>query len=109
MSDVFQRGSRIEEPRAKEPILVIPAARRQSEGQIAPDLEWLAYWMDSVFEIPGLGVRFGLDAIVGLIPAVGDTLTSLVSLYILSAARRYGVPRATMTRMAANIAIDYVV
>jgi hypothetical protein len=81
-------------------------ASRASE--IDPELELLAQWMDSVFEIPGLGIRFGLDAIVGLIPGVGDTLTSLASLYILNAARRYGVPRVTMARMALNIAIDYI-
>lgn len=75
---------------------------------IDPELELLARWMDSVFEIPGLGIRFGLDAIIGLIPGLGDTLTSLISLYILGAARRYGVPRVTMMRMAANVAVDYV-
>ena len=50
-----------------------------------------------------------MDAIIGLIPGLGDTLTSLASLYILNAGRRYGVPRVTMLRMAANIAVDYVV
>jgi len=79
-----------------------------SPSALEPELEILAQWMDSVFEIPGLGVRFGLDAIVGLIPGFGDTLTSLASLYILHAARRYGVPRVTMARMALNIAIDYL-
>jgi hypothetical protein len=65
--------------------------------------------MDTVFEIPGLGVRFGFDAIIGLIPGIGDLLTSLISLYILAAARRYGVPRATLMRMAFNIGVDTLV
>ena len=65
-------------------------------------------WLDSAFRIPGLGVRFGLDALVGLIPGVGDTLTSLASLYILNAGQRDGVPRVTLVRMALNIAIDYL-
>ena len=77
------------------------------EPVIDPELELLARWMDNVFEIPGLGIRFGLDAVIGLIPGLGDTLTSLVSLYILGAARRYRVPRVTMLRMALNIALDY--
>lgn len=72
-------------------------------------LELLAQWMDTKFVVPGLGVRFGLDAIVGLLPGVGDTLTSFASLYILSAASRFGVPRATLVRMAANVGIDYIV
>jgi hypothetical protein len=77
--------------------------------RLDPQLELLAYWMDTVFYIPGLGVRFGFDAIIGLIPGLGDIITSLISLYILAAARRYGVPRATMMRMAFNIAVDTIV
>lgn len=75
-------------------------------SEVAPELELLAQWMDAVFEIPGTRIRFGLDAIVGLVPGLGDLLTTLVSLYILGAARRYGAPRATLLRMAANVAID---
>jgi len=49
-----------------------------------------------------------LDALVGLIPGVGDTTTSLVSLYILASAVRYRVPKITLLRMGMNIGIDYV-
>jgi len=77
--------------------------------RLDPQLELLAYWMDTAFVIPGLGIRFGFDAIIGLIPGLGDILTSLISLYILAAARRYGVPRVTMMRMAFNIAVDTTV
>ena len=73
------------------------------------DLERLARWMDSVFRVPGLGLRFGLDAILGLIPGAGDFATSLVSIYIFTAANRYGVPRITVLRMALNIVIDLIV
>jgi Domain of unknown function (DUF4112) len=82
---------------------------RRMGQELEPELELLAHWMDSAFHIPGIGLRFGLDAIIGLIPGLGDTLTSLASLYILNAGRRYGVPRVTMLRMAANIALDYLV
>jgi hypothetical protein len=83
--------------------------RRRLGQELEPELELLAHWMDSAFHIPGIGVRFGLDAIIGLVPFLGDTLTSFASLYILNAGRRYGVPRVTMLRMAANIAVDYLV
>lgn len=73
------------------------------------DLEALAHWMDSVFRIPGVPLRFGLDAIIGLIPGFGDTATSAVSLYILHRAAAEGIPRSTMIRMAANIALDYTI
>jgi hypothetical protein len=82
--------------------------RSPRDRDLDPELDRLARWMDSVFEIPGLRIRFGWDALLGLLPGLGDTLTTLVSLYILGAARRYGVPRATMVRMAANIALDYL-
>jgi hypothetical protein len=63
--------------------------------------------MDNAFKIPGLGLRFGLDPIIGLIPGLGDTTTSLVSLYILHLAARHHISRITLSRMALNIAIDY--
>ncbi len=81
----------------------------RDNDRLDPELEALADWLDSVFHIPGIGIRFGLDAILGLIPGVGDTLSSLASLYILHAATRYGVPRATIMRMAMNVAVDYAV
>ena len=89
---------------------------RSSEGklerartvEIEASLDHLSRWMDGLFRIPGVGWRFGLDAIVGLIPGVGDTLTTLVSFYILVAAVRYRVSKITLLRMGANIGIDYV-
>ncbi len=65
--------------------------------------------MDDLFRVPVLGWRFGLDALIGLIPGLGDTATSLVSFYILAAAVRYRVPKITLLRMGLNIGIDYAV
>lgn len=74
--------------------------------QLAPELELLARWMDGVFRVPGVGWRFGLDAILGLLPGIGDTASSVATLYILAAAHRYGVTRATLLRMALNVVLD---
>jgi hypothetical protein len=52
------------------------------DREVDRELATIARWMDSVFEIPGTGIRLGLDPILGLIPGVGDLLTTLVSLYI---------------------------
>ena len=71
-------------------------------------LERLAWLMDDLIRVPGLGWRFGLDALVGLIPGFGDTATSLASFYILASAVRYRVPKITLLRMGLNIGIDYV-
>jgi hypothetical protein len=72
-------------------------------------LRMLSRWTDTVFEIPGLGWRFGLDPIIGLVPVLGDLVTSVISLYILTVARQMEIPRSTMMRMGFNVAIDYVV
>jgi hypothetical protein len=87
------------------------AARQQqrSPAEVEQSLDQLSRWMDGVFRVPGTGWRFGLDAIVGLIPGVGDTLTTMVSFYILAAGVRYRVPKVTLLRMGANLAVDYVV
>lgn len=81
--------------------------RRQVE--IEEGLDNLAHYLDGLFRIPGTTWRFGLDAVIGLIPNVGDTLTSFASFYILLAGVRYGVPKITLVRMAFNIGLDYVV
>jgi len=83
--------------------------RKYSQVEIEEGLENLSRYLDGLFRIPGTGWRFGLDAVIGLIPNVGDTLTSLASFYILVAGVRYGVPKITLLRMAFNIGLDYLV
>jgi Domain of unknown function (DUF4112) len=82
--------------------------RHTGSVEIHESIERLGWLMDDLFRIPVLGWRIGLDAILGLIPGLGDTTTSLVSLYILGSAVRYRVPKITLLRMGFNIAIDYV-
>ncbi len=71
-------------------------------------LEHLGWLMDDLFRVPVLGWRFGLDALIGLVPGFGDTATTLVSFYILAAAVRHRVPKITLMRMGLNIGIDYL-
>src|SRR4026208_2139081 len=89
--------------------LPIERPRGERTTNVETSLERLSWLMDDLFRVPGLGWRFGLDALIGLIPGFGDTATSLVSFYILAAAVRYRVPPITMLRMGLNIGIDYVV
>jgi hypothetical protein len=77
-------------------------------AKLEESLDHLAWLMDDLFRVPGIGWRFGLDALIGLIPGLGDTATSLVSFYILASAVRYRVPKITMLRMGCNIGIDYL-
>jgi hypothetical protein len=77
--------------------------------KVDESLERLSWLLDDLVRVPGLNWRFGLDALVGLIPGFGDTATALASFYILVAAVRYGVPKVTLLRMGLNIGIDYAV
>lgn len=77
--------------------------------EVEQSLERLGWLMDDLFRVPVLGWRVGLDALVGLIPGVGDTATTLASLYILTSAVRYRVPKVTLLRMGLNLGIDYAV
>lgn len=69
----------------------------------------LAILLDKRFSIPGTQIKFGLDGILGVIPVVGDTITSLISGYIILLASRSGVSRATLVRMTFNAGIDYLI
>ena len=72
-------------------------------------LEALAWMLDSSIQIPGTRIRIGLDAIVGLIPGIGDLIGAALSAYIMAMAARLGVPRVTLLRMGLNITVDAMV
>jgi hypothetical protein len=82
--------------------------QERKQVEVEESLETLSKYLDGLFTIPGVGWKFGLDSLVGLIPGFGDTASSLVSFYILAAGVRYGVPKVTLLRMGLNIAVDYV-
>lgn len=71
-------------------------------------LERLAWYLDSSIPIPGLRTRFGLDALIGLFPGIGDTLGAILSSVILSEAARLGAPKTVLLKMAFNIALDTI-
>jgi hypothetical protein len=96
-------------PTPLEPEVLDRRTRRAAETLDAAQLQFLARLMDRVFEIPGLRLRFGLDAILGLLPGLGDFATSFVTLYILQEAHRRGVSRLTLARMGGNILVDWLI
>ena len=74
-------------------------------------LDALRRWavlLDSAFRVPGTGIRFGLDAIVGLIPGIGDLSTPAFAVLILLQAVRMRLPIVVQARMVLNAAIDMV-
>ena len=90
--------------------------RRQYEGVNREEMdaayarvEALARVMDSIVAIPGTNVRIGVDALLGLVPVVGDVVSQAISSYIIWEARRMGVSRWTMARMVGNSLVDLAV
>ena len=66
----------------------------------------LARLLDSAVKVPGTGVRFGADAILGLVPGLGDVAGAALAGYLVLLAQRLGAPRAVVLRMLANVAVD---
>jgi hypothetical protein len=81
---------------------------RPTAMQVERELEVISQLMDNQFQVPVIGWRFGLNAIIDLIPEFGDIATTVVALYILVSAVRYRVPKITLARMGMNIAIYLV-
>ena len=64
--------------------------------------------LDSAATVPGTGVRFGLDAVLGLVPGLGDIAGAVLAGYLVILAQRLGAPRAVVLRMLGNVAVDTV-
>jgi len=62
--------------------------------------------LENTFVIPGWGRPVGLDAIVGLVPVVGDAVTMLMGAYIVWEAKNLGLPKWKLWRMAGNVVFD---
>lgn len=69
----------------------------------------VAHLLDDSLRVPGLGVRVGIDPLIGVLPVGGDIVAAVASLYIVAEAARAGVPRPTLAKMLGLVAIDTVV
>ncbi|WP_188407955.1 DUF4112 domain-containing protein [Agaricicola taiwanensis] len=72
-------------------------------------LDKLSRMLDSAWRIPGTNIRFGADAVMGLVPGIGDLAGAALSLYIVMEARRMKVPSSVLARMIGNIGLDTIV
>jgi hypothetical protein len=83
----------------------------EPDEKLPPDLVALrrfAYWMDEAFAIPGTKIRVGADALIGLIPGVGDVIGAVLSTWIIVGALRYRVGPMIIARMVLNIVLDLI-
>jgi len=115
--EVREHAPRTDHSPASEPPPNEPPGPTAAASGLPPwtsaDEQWrwiqrISNWTDEAFEIPGLGWRFGIDPLLGLVPVVGDLAGVLFSVWILLAAAQLGVPRITLVRMLLNVAIDFV-
>jgi hypothetical protein len=77
---------------------------RRTEG-----LRRMAHVLDELVRIPGTNIRFGVDALLGLVPGGGDVAGGLMTAYTLLVAARVGAPSSVILRLAGNIVLDTIV
>lgn len=88
------------------PSISSPAVNRPDRAARLARLDRLADRLDTRFRV--LGIRFGWDSILGLIPGVGDLATALPGAYIIAEGARMGARRRVLARMGLNTATDFV-
>ena len=62
--------------------------------------------LERSFTIPGVNMPVGLDAIVGLVPVLGDIVTTAMGAYVVWEAKNLGLPKWKLARMGANVLLD---
>lgn len=72
-------------------------------------IEMLERMLEGLFEVPLVGRKVGLDAIVGLVPGIGDLVTAAMGLYLVWEGRNLGMPRWQVWRMLGNVGVDTVI
>src|ERR1700730_15656574 len=69
-------------------------------------LDYIAALLDDIFRIPGTQIRFGLDALIGWVPGIGDAMAGIASFLIVFASWRRGAKSITLVRMIANVLLE---
>jgi hypothetical protein len=101
---------------AMPPTITIESPREQRSYQSASSkraafdrIDALSKLFDTAFILPGTNVRFGIEAVMRLVPGIGDAVASALSCYLLYEAHRLEVPSHVFARLVANVAIEGVV
>ena len=100
----------MEAARARRGDVAIGAEQaRRTERALAAErrIGWAAHLLDDLIAIPGTGIRFGLDPLIGLVPFVGDAASGLMSAWIVLEAARFRMPRVVIIRMVINALVDF--
>jgi len=95
-------------PEAMRPATDVAPLRTPSEEQLER-LRSLVRFLETAGRIPGTRIRFGADAVIGLIPGIGDLAGGMLSALVITEAIRANVPVPVVYRMFANVAVDLLV
>jgi hypothetical protein len=82
------------------------ARRHRSRHDTIERLDFIARLLDTAFVVPGTNIRFGVEAVIRLMPGIGDAVASALSCVILIEAHRLGVPTRILARMIANVLLE---
>jgi Domain of unknown function (DUF4112) len=77
--------------------------------RVKDQLDHVAWLMDNAFRIPGLGWRFGVEAIIGLVPGAGDIVSGIIGVILLYRAFQFKLPGVVILRMIFNNLIDVTI
>jgi hypothetical protein len=72
-------------------------------------VEALAWLLDNSIPVPGTGRRFGIDALIGFVPGIGDAVSGAMGLVVVWRGSRMGLPRVVVARMLLNTLLDFAV
>ena len=87
----------------------IPRASEDQSRALA-EVQTIAWLLDNSIPVPGTGGRrFGIDAVIGFVPVVGDLISGGIGLFVVWRGSRLGLPRVVVARMLANTAIDMAI
>lgn len=100
-SSVETRKSAIKTTPAEPEVISNPERQARIE-----QLQAFAELLDGQFKLPGTNIRFGLDAIIGLVPGIGDFVSGGISIWLIREAQRLGAPKWLIARMAWNVVVD---
>lgn len=84
-------------------------AAHSGRARALAEVEALAWLLDNSIPVPGTGRRFGIDALIGLVPGIGDVVSGAIGLVVVWRGSRMGLPRIVVARMLLNALLDVAV
>jgi hypothetical protein len=89
--------------------IVYDPKKRDSRSPELQSFERMANLLDSKFEIPGTGIRFGIDPLLSLMPVLGDLITLVISSMLIYTMHNRGASRKVVVKMMLNAGLDTII